>query len=297
LEVLNPGEVFYILDDHDPKPLYYRLLAEVGNEFTWNYEEHGPIWWKVCIQKQAKEKKPTLGELAASDMRKADVLKKLGLDFCCGGKKSLNEACKEKNLNVDEIERKLAQATKALDKNAMFEFNRWSLDFLADYIYNEHHLYWYEEEPAISDLLAKVVAHHGAKHPPLKDVDKAFTVLKKELTEHFHKEERVLFPHIKDLVRAKVTHTPFIPALPDVNTPLHMMTADHEAAGELLAELRRLTNNYSTPATACNSFKLLYHKLKALEEDLHQHIHLENNILFPKTELLHKELVQRHYAS
>jgi regulator of cell morphogenesis and NO signaling len=289
-DALQPGEAFYILNDHDPKPLYYQLIAERGNVFTWNYEEQGPIWWKVLIKKNHADEGPTIGELAASDIRKAEVFKKYGLDFCCGGKKSLQQACEENNLDKNLIEKELLQASQNEAKTA-FDFNKWELDFLADYIYNQHHRYWYDEEPVISELVDKVANHHGENHAELLKVKDMYTTLRQELNAHFMKEEKVLFPHIKQLVKAKQTNTQPDTIIEDINEPLHMMEADHEAAGELLEEIRKTTNDYALPSDACNSFGLMYHKLKSLEEDLHQHIHLENNILFPKAALLHKQLI------
>jgi len=289
---LRSDEGFYILNDHDPKPLYYQLIAERGNVFTWKYEEQGPIWWKVLIQKNNADEGPTLGELAAADIRKAEVFKKYGLDFCCGGKKSLKQACEENNLDAAKIEKELREASETKSRNASFDFNRWSLDFLADYILNQHHQYWYDEEPVISDLVKKVVGHHGANHAELQNVASLYTTIKQELDAHFIKEERVLFPHIKELVRAKQSNTVPAISIQNINEPLQLMEADHEAAGEILVELRKVTNDYTLPEDACNSFGLLYHKLKALEEDLHQHIHLENNILFPKSARLHEELLK-----
>jgi regulator of cell morphogenesis and NO signaling len=289
-DALQPGEAFYILNDHDPKPLYYQLIAERGNVFTWNYEEQGPIWWKVLIKKNHADEGPTIGELAASDIRKAEVFKKYGLDFCCGGKKSLQQACEENNLDKNLIEKELLQASQNEAKTA-FDFNKWELDFLADYIYNQHHRYWYDEEPVISELVDKVANHHGENHAELLKVKDMYTTLRQELNAHFMKEEKVLFPHIKQLIKAKQTNTQPDTIIEDINEPLHMMEADHEAAGELLEEIRKTTNDYTLPSDACNSFGLMYHKLKSLEEDLHQHIHLENNILFPKAALLHKQLI------
>ncbi len=290
-DALAPGESFCVLNDHDPKPLYYQFIAERGNVFTWDYEESGPIWWRVIIQKNNTGDGPTLGELAAADIRKAEVFKKYGLDFCCGGKKSLKQACEEKSLDVSVIEKEMNEASKKAAKTN-FNFDKWQLDFLADYIYNEHHQYWYNEEKALSELMDKVAEHHGTNHPELIKIRQLFKTLHHELNTHFMKEERVLFPHIKQLAKAKQTAGAVDSFLTDINQPLQMMEADHEAAGELLTEIRKATNDYTLPEDACNSFALLYNKLEALEEDLHQHIHLENNILFPKAAKLHKELIR-----
>jgi regulator of cell morphogenesis and NO signaling len=290
-DALQPGEAFCILNDHDPKPLYYQIIAERGNVFTWRYKESGPVWWRVLIQKNGTEVDPTLGKLAAADIRKAEVFKKYGLDFCCGGKKSLRQACEEKNLDVSVIEKELLEVSQTHGK-AGFDFNNWQLDFLTDYIYNEHHQYWYNEEPAITELVQKVAGHHGKQHKELLRVNELYLILRHELNTHFLKEEKVLFPHIKQLVAIQENTSAAKAILVNIDEPLQMMEADHEVAGELLSEIRKTTNNYTLPSDACNSFKLLYHKLKSLEEDLHQHVHLENNILFPKASLLHKQIIK-----
>lgn len=198
---------------------------------------------------------------------------------------------RRKNLNVSQLEKELHEASQQKTTLKGFDFNRWELDFLVDYIYNEHHKYCYEEGPVIADLMEKVVSHHGSAHHYLKNIAAWYATLQNELNTHFLKEEKILFPHIKQLVEAKKANTPLHKdGIQDVSEPLQMMEADHEAAGQILYEINGLTNNYAPPSTACNSFTLLYHKLEALEEDLHQHIHLENNILFPKAALLEKEL-------
>ena len=291
---LPAGKAFYILNDHDPKPLYYQMIAERGNVFSWQYEEKGPQCWKVLIKKNTEEEGPTLGELAAADVRKAEVFKKFGIDFCCGGKKSLKQACEELKLDVAQVEKELNETVQQ-SRGTSFDFNRWELDFLSDYIYNEHHQYYYAEGPIIADLMQKVYNHHGASHPFLQKLSAMYKTLQSELSAHFLKEEKIIFPHIKNLVNAKKTNTaPVMDGIDNIQTPLQVMEADHEAAGGLLAEMRALTNGYTLPADACNSFALLYHKMKALEEDLHQHIHLENNILFAKAAKLEKELLAKH---
>lgn len=286
---IKEGESFIIINDHDPKPLYYQLLAERGAIFTWNYLEQGPEVWKVHIRKNDLAKGETVGQIAAKDIRKAEVFKKYGIDFCCGGKKSLQQACEEKNLDLVMVETELenVKQTKAATDN----FDRWNPDFLADYIYNKHHQYYYDEAPVIGDLVVKVANHHGERFPELLTVYSLYGKLVQELNSHFTKEEKVLFPFIKGLVRAKQTgDRKELERQFSISEPIKMMEADHDAAGELLSELNRVTNGYTAPAGACNSFRFLYQKLQDLDEDLHQHIHLENNILFPKALALDKEL-------
>lgn len=286
---LKGGEAFQILNDHDPKPLYYQLIAERGNIFTWDYLEKGPSWWRVQIRKADTEKGETVGQIAAKDLRKAEVFRKYGIDFCCGGKKSLKQVCEEKGLDLAVVEAALvnAQATEKAGEH----FDRWNLDFLADYIYNKHHVYYYDEGPVIADLLTKVVIRHGEHYPVLSHVYDLYKTLAEELGSHFAKEEKIVFPFVKALVQAKASgnkealHNQF-----SLSAPVKMMEEEHEAAGEILDALQKLTNGYTAPDGACNSFQFLYKKLKALDEDLHQHIHLENNILFPKALAMEKEL-------
>lgn len=287
-DALEEGASFVIINDHDPKPLYYQLLAERGNIFSWNYLEQGPEIWKVHIKKTDATGE-TVGQIAAKDIRKAEVFKKFGIDFCCGGKKSLKQACEEKGLDVAAVESALESVNTTA--KASENFDRWNPDFLADYIYNKHHQYYYDEAPVIAELLTKVVDHHGEKYPELQDVYRLYVTLAQELNAHFAKEEKILFPFIKALVRAKQTgNVQELTNQFSIAGPVQMMEADHDAAGEILAEISEATNDYSAPEGACNSFQFLYRKLKELEDDLHQHIHLENNILFPKALALEKEL-------
>lgn len=289
-DALAAGEALQILNDHDPKPLYYQLIAERGNNFTWKYLEKGPQWWRIQIAKNDPAKGETVGSIAAKDMRKAEVFKKYGIDFCCGGKKSLQQACEEANVPVAEVEAALSQAeTKTAQNN--INFTNWDADFLADYIYNQHHKYYYEEAPVITDLLIKVFNRHGAKHPELQALYQLFMQLQQELNMHFLKEEKVIFPFIKALAKAQKTGDfSELHAQPSLTDPVNEMEADHEAAGDILAEIRNLTHQYITPPNACNSFQFLYKKLEALENDIQVHVHLENNVLFPKALAIEKEL-------
>ncbi len=287
---LQPGDGFRILNDHDPKPLYYQLIGERGNIFSWTYLEKGPEWWRVEIRKINFNEGETVGEIAAKDIRKAEVFKKYGIDFCCGGKKSLKEVCEEKGLNVATVEAELENTIRTSAAPA-FNYNSWDADFLADYIYNQHHKWYYTEEPAISGLVEKVADHHGDNDNSLLRLRELYRTLRQELNAHFLKEERVLFPFIKAVAQAKRTgDASVLNQFPSVTEPVQIMESDHEAAGELLAEMQHLTNNYSAPAYACNSYQFMMKKLKDLDEDLHQHIHLENNILFPKALALEKDI-------
>jgi regulator of cell morphogenesis and NO signaling len=280
---LEEGESLTIYNDHDPKPLYYQLLGERGNIFTWEYEEQGPEWWRVKISKRILgENEKTLGQIAAKDLRKAQVFKKYGLDFCCGGKKTVKQACAEKGLDVTKIEQELQQAGK-MPSSRPIPYGDWSLDFLADYIVNTHHSYVTKNLPDIRMYAEKVAKVHGNHHPELLRIHQLVEAVNAELTAHMVKEERVLFPYIKELVAANKNTAPLHAAhFGTVQNPINMMEMEHELVGKNLEEIRTLSDNYTLPADACASYSLLYRTLDEFEEDLHLHIHLENNILFPK---------------
>lgn len=288
---LTEGETLTIHNDHDPKPLYYQLLGERGNIFNWEYTEQGPEWWIVRITKKIiGESDETLGQIAAKDLRKAQIFKKYGLDFCCGGKKTVKEACAEKGLDVTKVEQELQQADK-IPASRPLPYSDWSLDFLADYIVNTHHSYVRKTLPDITAYAQKVMKVHGNNHPELLRVNQLVQEVNAELTSHMIKEEKVLFPYIKELVATKNNISPLHAAhFGTVQNPINMMEAEHELVGKNLDEIRVLTNNYLLPEDACASYSLLYSLLDEFEDDLHLHIHLENNILFPKALEIEKQL-------
>lgn len=288
---LNEGESLIIHNDHDPKPLYYQLLGERGNVFTWDYLEEGPEWWKVRIRKNiASEIDETLGQLAAKDIRKAEVFKKYGLDFCCGGKKTVKEACAEKGLDVIKVEQELQQTDKAPASHPI-PYDEWNLDFLADYIVNTHHSYVKKKLPDIIAYANKVIKVHGAHHPELIEINQLVKAVNSELTTHLESEEKVLFPNIKRLLHIdKQALPPQTNHLGSVEEVINEHEKEHEEVGANLDKIRTLSSNYALPEDACASYSLLYRMLDEFEEDLHLHIHLENNILFPKAIQLEKSI-------
>lgn len=289
---LEPGESLTIHNDHDPKPLYYQLLGERGNCFNWEYLEQGPEWWKVRISKRKNDEgEETLGEIATKDLRKAQIFKKYGLDFCCGGKKTVKEACAEKGLDVTRIEQELQSADQNLATSRPLPYNDWSIDFLADYIVNTHHSYVAKTLPDLRTYAAKVARVHGSRHPELLAIHTLVEEINAELTSHMIKEEKVLFPYIKELVaESKSAASPAPSPFTTVQQPINMMEMEHEAVGHNLEQIRELSRNYVLPEDACASYSLLYRLLEEFEDDLHTHVHLENNILFPKALKLEKEL-------
>jgi regulator of cell morphogenesis and NO signaling len=287
---LKEGESLTIHNDHDPKPLYYQFLGERGNVFTWEYLEEGPEWWKVRIRKKISgEIDETLGQLAAKDIRKAEVFKKYGLDFCCGGKKTVKEACAEKGLDVTKVEQELQQADR-IPASHPIPYDDWNLDFLADYIVNTHHSYIRKKLPDITAYSNKVMKVHGARHPELIEIDQLLRAVNSELADHLEKEEKVLFPYIKGLVHADKNNPPAPGTnLDSIQEVINKHEKEHEVVGENLNAIRKLSKNYSLPEDSCASYSLLYRMLDEFEEDIHLHIHLENNILFPKAIALEEE--------
>jgi regulator of cell morphogenesis and NO signaling len=290
-DALEPGETLTIHNDHDPKPLYYQLLGERGNIFTWEYLEEGPQLWRVKISKKLSgQGDETLGEIAAKDLRKAEVFKKYGLDFCCGGKKTVKEACAEKGLDVTKVEQELQKADKDITQSRPLPYNEWSLDFLADYISNTHHSYVRKTIPDLKSYGAKVASVHGNLHPELHKINKLTDEVCDELASHMVKEEAALFPYIKSLAAAKRegTHLQNV-NFKSIQSPINIMEHEHESVGNKMDEIRRLSHNYSLPEDACASYAFWFKTLDEFENDLHLHVHLENNILFPKAIDLEKK--------
>jgi len=237
----------------------------------------------------------TIGELVAFHYRTAEVFSRHSIDFCCGGKRTLATACEEKNLDWKILSEELAQALEAPEIPSQNP-GRWSPDFLAEYIEQTHHRYLRENLPLLCAYSAKIAKVHGVRHPELKVVEKQVELLTDDLLEHMAKEETILFPYIKALCtaaqdgRAKLSRMPF----GSVENPIHVMENEHDYAGTLLENLRDLTGGFAPPADACTTYTVTFAKLNELDNDLRRHIHLENNILFPKAILLEKLLEQQN---
>lgn len=236
------------------------------------------------------EKEETLGQIAAKDLRKVEIFKKYGLDFCCGGKQTVKEACAKKGLDLARIESELLM----VDENPVtrpLPYNDWTPDFLCDFIVNTHHRYVSKTLPDLLGYANKVSNAHGDRHPELLRINQLVQEINAEMTAHMMKEEKILFPFIKQLFLATENHQPLQAAhFGTVQNPVAMMESEHEEVGEKLAEIRSLTNQFSLPEGACGSYSVLYRLLEEFEEDLHLHVHLENNILFPKAIKLEKEI-------
>jgi regulator of cell morphogenesis and NO signaling len=288
---LKEGENLILHNDHDPKPLYYQLLGERGNIFTWEYLEEGPIWWKVKIRKRISgENEESLGEIAIKDLRKIEVFKKYGLDFSCDGKKTVKEACAEKGLDVTKVEQELQQADK---KPVTFQlpYDEWDLDFFVDFILNTHHRYIRKNLPEITTYANKVTEVHYDKHPELIEINNLVKQINTTLPALLEEEENILFPKIKDLVQRNKSkdssNSKITESLQNI-----ILSADkvHQLVSKNLSEIRKLSSNFTLPEDACASYTLLFRMLDEFEDNTQLHIHLENNILFPKALKLEKSL-------
>ncbi len=229
----------------------------------------------------------TVGELVTEDIRTATVFKKYGIDFCCGGGKSIQEACEEKGANYDNLMTEIQSIMN--DSEPDVDFQSMPLETLINHIYDKHHKYIYENGPITAQFVNKVAHVHGERHPETVEVAKVYNELLSELNHHMMKEEDVLFPYVKSLLAAEAEQSDT--TRPFVAHPIRVMEMEHDAAGEMLKKLSELTSGYMPPPDACNTYKAAYANLKAMEDDIHFHIHLENNILFPKAIELESKII------
>lgn len=237
----------------------------------------------------------TVGSVAAKDYRKAEVFKKLGIDFCCGGNTTLKKASEEAGISEEELRSQLDGCDLSHTKTFSQDFNKWELDFLTDYIINTHHRYIKETVPVIGDMALKVATHHEKNHPELTNLRINIQRFLEDMLSHIKKEEQALFPKIKQLISNKNNAGEKANLQPGlVKSAVWAMQREHETSGEDLQFFRKLTHDYLLPEDACNSYKFLFEKMKEFEEDLMQHIHLENNILFPKAVQLEDDVVRNN---
>lgn len=235
----------------------------------------------------------TVGAIVAEDYRTAAVFTKYNIDFCCHGNVPVAAACANANVQPDQVLADLAAAAGQPDgsNGTVTNFDAWPLDLLTVYIEKKHHRYVSAQIPEIKVHLDKICTVHGGRHPELFEINALFHQSASEFIRHMKKEELLLFPFINNMAAAAVAGKPLpTAAFGDVENPIGSMMHDHDAEGERFRTIRRLSGDYTTPADGCNTYKLVNSLLKAFEEDLHLHIHLENNILFPKAIQLEHQL-------
>lgn len=219
-------------------------------------------------------KKP-LGEIVTDDFRSAAIFKKTGLDFCCGGKKSLESACAEKKADPDNIINQLLELEMSGNDKGN-NYKEWSPSFLSDYIVNSHHKYVLKTLPDLVFYTKKIREVHGERHKELNEVADLFSQINTELIQHLNNEEKVLFPAIKQV---QENDSPAIKNL--IRSEIERMSGEHEFAGNAMDRINELTSGYSVPSDSCNTYAVTMKLLEEFEDDLHTHVHLENNILYP----------------
>jgi regulator of cell morphogenesis and NO signaling len=221
-----------------------------------------------------------IGEIVTKFPSAADIFKEYKIDFCCGGDRPLITAINEQGVNEAEILNKINASYEKLQSNLYTNNRNWveaPFDELVDHIVNVHHGYLYENLPKISELTTKILRVHGENHPELSKVHKLFHTVKMELDAHLIEEETIQYPAIKEYLRSN--------SEADLDKSINIINQlqdEHTGAGDILKELRRVTNDFKAPSDGCNTYKLTYAKLEEMESDIFQHIHLENNILFPR---------------
>ncbi|MCC8359876.1 iron-sulfur cluster repair di-iron protein [Salinimicrobium sediminilitoris] len=231
----------------------------------------------------------TVAEMVTENIKTAHIFKRYGIDFCCGGGISLEKACEKYKVDYNLLSRDLLNVDQ--DTSKATNYNRWELDFLTDHIINVHHSYVEENIPLLLQYSERVAQVHGGHYHELLEIKDLVKQVAGELSAHLKKEELILFPFIKKMVQAKKENMELPAAnFGTVDNPIKMMEIEHEDAGELLRRISELSSNYTPPQGACNTYRAFYAKLEEFEQDLHQHVHLENNILFPKALNLEKEL-------
>jgi regulator of cell morphogenesis and NO signaling len=232
----------------------------------------------------------TIREIAVEAPATTRVFEEFKIDFCCGGGYSFNDACRRAGVKPELVSQKISQVLK--DDRELGAPETKGVSELIDYILEKHHVFTKAEITRLSALMEKVRRKHGETHPELFLLQNELIRLCDDLTPHMQKEETVLFPFIKNLEMALTgdLSTPR-PPFGTVKNPIRMMMTEHDTDGEILRKMREITNDYAVPETACTSFRALYFGLEALEKDLHRHIHLENNILFPQAVKLEQKVL------
>ncbi|MFA6831938.1 MAG: iron-sulfur cluster repair di-iron protein [Bacteroidaceae bacterium] len=235
------------------------------------------------------DEKTIIGDVVAANYTAADVFHNHGIDFCCNGNRPISEAIKGTSITLKQLEEELETKRNFSEKGE--DYRTWELGFLADYIFNAHHNYIRTQAPIILEYLDKVCAAHGENHPELSEVRNLFRASFEDLSAHLQKEEMILFPMIKEYEKnSKLGIAPEENHCGTINNPIAQMMSEHDAEGSRFRTISKLTNHYTVPEDGCNAFAVTMNKLKDYEANLHKHIHLENNILFPNAVILEEKI-------
>lgn len=225
----------------------------------------------------------TVAEIAVQHPTTVRVFERFGIDYCCGGRKPLEQACNELQLSLEQVLEKLQEAEGEPSGKNLPDWQSASLAKLIQHIVRKHHAFVRQELPRLDVISEKVLARHGQAQPELERVRNLVKELSQELLSHMMKEEQVLFPYIAKVEHEAALGKPLIvSAFGTVANPIRVMTAEHDSAGTLMAEIRQLTSGYTPPESACPTYRAFFFALHEFERDLHQHVHLENNVLFPR---------------
>jgi regulator of cell morphogenesis and NO signaling len=227
-----------------------------------------------------------VGEIVAENYHAAGVFRQYGIDFCCGGGQLLSDVCKRRKVNPEIVQSELEKLIET-NRTENEQYGDWTPSFLIDYIENIHHSFVQRKIPEIESYAAKVARVHGETHPENREIYWLFTELAKELTDHLQSEEKTVFPLIRSIeATLNGGAKPETEKMDALRKELDQMEAEHEAAGAMMEKIRNLSNRFTPPQDACATYRILYQNLEGFEEDLHKHVHLENNILFKKAEAL-----------
>lgn len=236
-----------------------------------------------------KDTQKQIGQFVAEDFRTAAVFSKHKIDFCCRGNRTLAEVCEKNDIDCDVLLEEL-DTTMNSKSDQSIDYKSWPLDLLAEYIEKKHHRYVEEKTPVLRQFLDKLCKVHGERHPELFKINELFTASAGELAAHMKKEELILFPFIKNMVKAKLANTEVkAPGFGTVKNPIATMMQDHDNEGVRFREIAALSDDYTPPADGCNTYQVTFAMLEEFEKDLQLHIHLENNILFPEAVKLEQQ--------
>lgn len=237
----------------------------------------------------------SVAEIVSRDYRTADIFRKYDIEYCCGGKYPLSIACQMKGIDEEVVIKELEEAMRELNTSNTLNFNEWHIDFLTDYIVNVHHHYMRKALPRLKDYVDRFAEGHKKKFGYLDELQQIVSQLQRSFIPHLTEEEEIIFPYIRQIGHAYYNREPYASLLVrTLRKPVEdIMNHEHATTSKTLRRMRELTSNYTPPENACLSHKVTFHKMREVDNDLTQHIHLENNILFPKAIAMEKELLER----